>query len=86
MERAPRGPAPPETAPEGSSDAGSVGAKATTPFAAVHRAYVELLMVRTPPEVVAALERLYLEGWEDAVRESDEREAEEEAARRECEG
>jgi hypothetical protein len=31
--------------------------------------------------VVTVLERLYLEGWEDAVREVDE-----EAARRECEG
>jgi hypothetical protein len=43
-------------------------------------------MVRTPPERVTVLERLYLEGWEDAVRESDEREVEEETARRECEG
>ncbi len=45
----------------------SLGASATTPFPAVHRAFVELQMVLTPMERVAVLERVYLQGWADAV-------------------
>lgn len=65
----------------------------TTQFPPVFRAYVELSMVLTGANVVAVLERLYLEGWADAERRLSEGEDSDEEGQdprgedlRECEG